>query len=61
MSNDIHNLSTSNAKPNSILSKDRTSMVENAFKLSPARSWNELSTDYRYERSAVDQYIFPET
>ena len=34
--------------------KDRTRIGENAFKYSPARSWNELPTDYRFQRSTVD-------
>ena len=39
---------------NSILPKDRTRIAENTFKFSPARSWNELPTDYRFQRSTVD-------
>ena len=39
---------------NSILPKDRTRIAENTFKFSPARSWNEVPTDYRFQRSTVD-------
>ena len=35
----------------SILSKDRTRIAETAFKFSPARSWNELPTDYKEAQS----------
>ena len=51
MSNDIHDAGMRNAKRNLILPKVRTSMAKNAFKLSAARSWNELPKDIEEAQS----------